>query len=193
MSDRYSKRLDDAIALATDAFRGVVRKSTEIPYLSHLLQVLVYVAENGGDEDQMIAAVLHDYLEDIEGSSEAALAEQFGARVARLVVGLSDSTTHPKPPWEERKRTYIAHLVDEPAELKLISCADKLHNARSIHRDYRVVGDEIWERFKPTREQTLWYYREVVRALGKGWSSPLLDELFAEVRGLHRSVGVPYE
>lgn len=192
MSDRYSKRLDDAIALATDAFRGIVRKGTEIPYLSHLLQVMVYVAEHGGDEDQMIAAVLHDYLEDIEGSTEAELAERFGERVGRLVAGLSDSVTTPKPPWEERKRAYVAHLAHEPGELKLISCADKLHNAQSIHRDFRNIGDAIWDRFKPSRDQTLWYYREVVRALGKGWSSPLLDELFAEVRSLHSSAEVPY-
>lgn len=88
----YSARLDRAIARATHAFRDVRRKGSGVPYLSHLLQVLVYVAEFGGDEDQMIAAVLHDYLEDIDGSSSAELEQGFGPRVAELVVGLSDAT-----------------------------------------------------------------------------------------------------
>lgn len=184
----YTRRLDRAVALATDAFRHTRRKATGIPYLSHLFQVMVYVAEHGGDEDQLIAAVLHDYLEDIDGASPDGLELEFGPRVARLVVALSDTTERPKPPWEPRKRAYLAHLREAPAEVKLISAADKLHNAESIHRDVRVVGDRIWDRFTASREQTLWYYREVVEALGAGWTSALLDRLRAEVDALHRTV-----
>ena len=184
----YTRRLDRAVALATDAFRHTRRKEAEIPYLSHLFQVMVYVAEHGGDEDQLIAAVLHDYLEDIDGATAEALEVEFGPRVARLVVALSDTTERPKPPWEARKRAYLAHLRDAPAEVKLISAADKLHNAESIHRDVRVVGDRVWDRFTASREQTLWYYRELVDALGAGWMSPLLERLRAEVDALHRTV-----
>jgi (p)ppGpp synthase/HD superfamily hydrolase len=180
----YSERLDRALALATRAFRDVRRKGTGIPYLSHLLQVMVTVAEHGGDEDQLIAAVLHDYLEDIEGASAAELAAEFGERVAGLVAGLSDTAVRPKPPWLERKQAYLVHLRGSPADLKLISAADKLHNARSIRRDLRVVGAEVWDRFSGTREQTLWYYRELVSALGDGWESALLAELRVEVAAL---------
>src|SRR5829696_6971427 len=95
----YSPRLDEAIALAVDAFRHETRKGTRVPYLAHLLQVMVLVAEHGGDEDQMIAAVLHDYLEDIDGASADSLRVRFGDRVTDLVVGLSDTTVRPKPPW----------------------------------------------------------------------------------------------
>jgi (p)ppGpp synthase/HD superfamily hydrolase len=184
----YSRRLDRAIALATDAFRHTRRKETEIPYLSHLFQVMVHVAEHGGDEDQLIAAVLHDYLEDIDGATSAGLELEFGPRVAGLVVALSDATERPKPPWEDRKRAYLAHLRDAPAEVKLVSAADKLHNAQSIRRDLELVGDRVWDRFTATREQTLWYYRELVEALAAGWTSRLLDRLRAEVDALHGSV-----
>lgn len=185
----YSARLDEALALATDAFRHQVRKGTGVPYLTHLLQVMVHVGEHGGDEDQLIAAVLHDYLEDIEGASAEQLRGRFGDRVTRLVEGLSDSTTHPKPAWQERKERYIARLAAEPGELKLICCADKLHNARSIRRDLAVVGDPLWDRFTASCEQTLWYYRAIARALGSGWSHPLLTELEVEVEALHRDLG----
>ena len=180
----YSARLDDALAFAADAFRHKRRKGSDIPYLMHLLQVMVFVGENGGDEEQMIAAVLHDYLEDCEGATRAILVERFGDRVARIVEALSDSTTTPKPAWEPRKRAYLARLTAEHPDVKLISVSDKLHNARSIRRDLERVGPELWKRFTGTREQTLWYYREVVVALGTGWSHPLLDELRREVDGL---------
>jgi GTP pyrophosphokinase len=182
----YSERLDRAIALATDSFRTVRRKGSGIPYLTHLMQVMVYVGEAGGDEDQMIAAVLHDYLEDIDGATEDELARDFGDRVARLVADLSDTVVRPKPPWRERKERYLSLLKTKPAELKLISCADKLHNAQSIHRDYRIIGDRLWDRFTADRDQTLWYYRGVVDALSHDWSSPLLDRLTTEVKAIHQ-------
>lgn len=188
----YSDRLDRAIALATDSFRGVRRKGTSIPYLTHLFQVMVYVGEYGGDEDQLIAAVLHDYIEDIDGADHADVAGRFGERVAGMVSALSDAVEQPKPPWEQRKRAYLSHLRTSAADVKLVSCADKLHNAESIHRDLLDVGDAIWDRFTPAREDTLWYYRGLVTALGDGWSSPLLDRLEGEVRALHASAGVDY-
>jgi len=186
---RYTERLDRAIALAADAFREKTRKGTGIPYVTHLLQVMVTVAEHGGDEDQLIAAVLHDYLEDIRGASADELRREFGDFVADAVVALSDATEHPKPPWDERKRRYIALVADEPPEVKLISAADKLHNARCIRRDLRTAGETVWDRFTATREQTLWYYREMVTALGHGWTHPLLDELREEVEALHHDAG----
>jgi (p)ppGpp synthase/HD superfamily hydrolase len=189
--DCYTTRLDEALALAADAFRARRRKGSGIPYLTHLLQVMVLVGEHGGDEDQMIAAVLHDYLEDIPGASRAELERRFGARVTRLVVALSDATTQPKPPWEERKRAYLERLRAEPAEVRLVSAADKLHNALSIRRDFASIGEEVFDRFTATREQTLWYYREVVGALGDGWAHALLDRLRDEVDALHREAGAP--
>jgi len=185
----YTTRLDEALALATDAFRHKVRKGSGIPYLTHLVQVMVYVAEHGGDEDQMIAAVLHDYLEDIPDAEAKDVEARFGARVRRLVEALSDSTSLPKPPWKERKLTYLAELRVEPDEVKLISAADKLHNARSIRRDFSVLGVAVFDRFTASKEQTLWYYESVVVALRDGWEHPLLDELMREVEALLEEAG----
>jgi len=182
---QYTQRLDDALALVASAFRTHIRKGSGVPYLTHLLQVMVTVGEHGGDEDQMIAALLHDYLEDIEPATGEEVEAQFGPRVRRLVEALSDSTTLPKPPWKERKLAYLEHLRDEPEDVKLISAADKLHNARSILRDLGEVGDALWDRFTGTKEQTLWYYRSIVVALGHDWDHPLVEELSVVVDAVH--------
>lgn len=185
----YSPRFDDAVTLAVDAFRGVRRKGTTIPYVTHLMAVAALVGEGGGDEDQLIAAILHDYLEDIPGATAEALAERFGARVARLVVALSDSVTHPKPPWQERKSAYLAHLRHEPAEVKLISAADKLHNAQTLLRDVRADGPATLARFSGGHAGTLWYYAALPTALRDGWNHWLLGELDATVGALHVAAG----
>lgn len=183
---QYSERLDQALVFVAAAFRHHIRKGSGVPYLSHLLQVAATVAEHGGDEEQIVAALCHDYLEDIAGAHRDDLAARFGDRVARLVEGLSDSTGQPKPAWKERKLSYLARLRGEPAELKLICAADKLHNASAIVRDRRLVGDRVWERFNPTREESLWYYREVLVSLGTDWAHPLLDELRRAVDEMHQ-------
>ena len=181
----YSERFDEATALAIDAFRNIKRKATGVPYITHLMQVCVTVGEFGGDEDQMIAALLHDYLEDIEGSSEEELSARFGARVAQMVVELSDTVVRPKPPWRERKEKYLQKLRLKADDVRLVSAADKLHNCCSIIRDYQTIGEDVFNRFAGKKDGTLWYYREVVKALGEGWNSPLLEELRHSVDRLH--------
>lgn len=186
MEPIYSAKLDEALVFAADAFRRTHRKGTPTPYLTHLLAVAAMVGEGGGDEEQIIAAVLHDWLEDIPGATASELERRFGPRVTRLVVALSDSTGHPKPPWRDRKERYLHHLRDAPHEVKLISCADKLHNCRSTTLDLRRSGPVVFERFNAGRDGTLWYYREVVGALGHTWDHWLLDQLRTEVDELHR-------
>lgn len=173
----YSARFDDAVAWTLEAFRPILRKGSGAPYITHLFAVTALVGEHGGDEEQLMAAMLHDAIEDIEGVTEQVLAQRFGDRVARLVVALSDCEGHPKPPWRERKEAYLAHLAHQPPEVKLISCADKLHNARSILIDHRTMGPRIFERFRGKKEGTLWYYRSIPPALRQGWQAPILDEL----------------
>jgi len=180
----YSSRFDEAMALAVEAFRPVKRKATGVPYLSHLMQVCVTVTEFGGDEDLMIAALLHDYLEDIEGSSVQELERDFGARVAELVLALSDTTHRPKPPWRERKERYLSTLADKSEEVWLLCAADKLHNCRSLLRDHRAIGDEVFLRLAGKKDGTKWYYNAIVVALSARWSHPLLDELRADVKEL---------
>ncbi len=186
----YSERLDDALAFAATTFRHVTRKDGGTPYLWHLLAVASMVGEAGGDEDQVIAGVLHDYLEDIDGGSSAILVSRYGRRVASLVEILSDATTRPKPPWRERKERHIARLRSAPPEAKLIAVCDKLHNARATLRDLRALGPVVWDRFSAPRDETLWYYRSMAEALATGFPHPLVDELQSLVRDLHAAAGV---
>jgi (p)ppGpp synthase/HD superfamily hydrolase len=181
----YSWSLDDAISLAADAFRDRRRKGSDVPYLTHLLQVMTWVGEHDGDEQQMIAAVLHDYLEDVDPNGAPELERRYGARVAQMVRMLSelgDKTT----PWKQRKTEYVARLAIAPSEVKLIAVADKLHNARSMLRDHAALGDALWQRFNAPKDEVLWYYRSVLAGLAQGWSHPMLEELREAVRALER-------
>jgi len=177
----YGRALDDALAFVAEAFRTKTRKGTDIPYLAHLLAVMALVGEHGGSEEQMIAALLHDTLEDIEGSTRDDLEVRFGGPAAAMVVALSDTTDHPKPDWRTRKTRYLARLAQEGPRVKLVSAADKLHNLQCLRRDLARHGDRVWSRFNAGKEDQLWYYRSVVEALGHGWEDPLLDALRNEV------------
>lgn len=178
----YSGRFDDAVAFALDAFRDIYRKGKSVPYMTHLLSVTALVGEAGGDEDQLCAAVLHDAVEDVPGCTPEIIEARFGGRVSRMVVALSDSVNEqPKPPWKARKDRYLAHLRDMPHDVKLVSAADKLHNARCIRQDLQREGVASMDRFTGGRDGTVWYYRAVTGALGAGWSHWLVDELDAEV------------
>ena len=136
------------------------------------------VGEGGGDEDTIIAALLHDWLEDIPGARLEDLRARFGERVADLVDAVSDCYGHPKPPWKERKVRYLSHLRHASHEEKLISVADKLHNCRSTVVDLRDIGPVLFDRFNAGRDGMIWYYAEVITALkSDGWHHWLLDQL----------------
>jgi (p)ppGpp synthase/HD superfamily hydrolase len=184
-------RLDEAAALVLHDFRHIKRKGKETPYIAHLFGVLSLVAEGGGDEDQLVAALLHDWLEDIPGATGDVLEHRFGHRVRWMVEALSDSTSHPKPAWQERKEAYLATLAAKPADVKLVSAADKLHNAQTLVRDLRVEGLSTFDRFSGGVRGTLWYYASVASALRSGWDHWLLDELDEVVSEMHHLAGVP--
>ena len=159
------ERLAQALAFAIRKHGPQVRKGTSIPYVTHLMAVSARVGEAGGSEDEMIAALLHDVVEDAGG---APVLEEirglFGDPVAAIVAGCTDDDSGgEKAPWLERKRTYLAHLVGAPLPVLRVSCADKLHNARAIQRDLRDHGPDVFKRFKADREGTLWYYRSLAR------------------------------
>ncbi|MCB2224497.1 MAG: HD domain-containing protein [Actinobacteria bacterium] len=170
-------RFDEAVVFALQRHRTQTRKSTAIPYAAHLLAVASLVMEHGGDEDQAIAALLHDSLEDrrYTGVTYGELVDRFGARVAGMVRECSDSEEEPKPPWRDRKARYLASLRHHSDGARLVAAADKLHNLRSILTDYRVWGEQLWERFDAGSDQ-LWYYRELVRIFTE-LESPLAADL----------------
>jgi GTP pyrophosphokinase len=181
----YGEKFDRALLYASRLHRDQVRKGTSTPYITHLLAVASIVGENGGTEDEVVAALLHDAPEDRGG--EATLEDiraQFGDEVAKIVDGCTDTYENPKPPWRERKERYLAHLADAPDPVRLVSSADKLHNARTVLSDYRLIGEDLWTRFNGKKEGTLWYYRAIVDALrGNG---PIVEELDRVVADLER-------
>lgn len=159
-------RYADAVSYASDLHADQTRKSTAIPYVSHLLGVSSLVLEAGGDEDMAIAALLHDGPEDQGGQSTLDdIRARFGDRVAHIVEGCSDSLTEDpdaKAPWKERKVAYLAHLQDTDDDTRTVSMADKLHNARAIVTDLRISGPTTWDRFNSSSEEILWYYTEIL-------------------------------
>ena len=159
---RLSPRFDDALSYASRLHAGQPRKGSDIPYIAHLLAVTAIVLDYGGTEDEAIAALLHDAIEDQGGAATRdEVRRHFGEQVVAIVDGCTDAETIPKPPWRERKEAYVAHIGDASRSVRLVSAADKLHNVRSILADYRQVRDEVWKRFTGERDGTLWYYRAV--------------------------------
>jgi GTP pyrophosphokinase len=145
--------------------------------------------EYGANEDEAIAALLHDAIEDGEPVEAArATVWTFGPVVGRIVEGCTDSDTHPKPPWRERKEAYLARLAAKDGSILLVSASDKLHNARSIVRDLRGVGAEVWDRFSVPKEDTLWYYRTLVKTYRRNpdHNVALVKELARTVRQMER-------
>jgi (p)ppGpp synthase/HD superfamily hydrolase len=159
-SIKLGPRFQRAFQFAAEKHFGQTRKASTIPYIAHVMGVASLVLEAGGDEDLAIAALLHDVVEDCGGvPTLKEVRRRFGKRVAEVVDGCTDAYEVPKPPWRERKESYIRRLKKESAATRLVSAADKLNNVRSILSDYRVVGESVWSRFNGRREGTLWYYR----------------------------------
>lgn len=187
LSDRFFA----AAALANELHGGQRRLGTEIPYAAHLMIVAGLVLEAGGDETQAIAALLHDSVED--GGGRAVLKRiraDFGSEVAAIVEACSDSLDPGDArSWRERKAAYLAHLpeITDEGVLRVV-LADKVHNARSIVRDYRVEGEALWERFpNKTIADQLWYYRALVAFFITSNAGPLVEDLqhaVSELEGL---------
>ena len=185
----YTEKFEDALVYAARLHRDQTRKGTGVPYVTHLLAVAAIVGENGGTEDEVISGLLHDAPEDAGGEERLAeIRDRFGDSVADVVAGCTDTYEDPKPPWRARKEAYLDHLAEASSSVRLVSAADKLHNARSVLSDYRAVGEDLWDRFNGGRDGTLWYYRAVADALaGDGPVADELGRVVAELETLARS------
>jgi (p)ppGpp synthase/HD superfamily hydrolase len=177
-SSKLGARFNEAFLFAAEKHASQTRKTTDVPYISHLMSVASLVLEAGGGEDEGVAALLHDVVEDCGGHPVLEeIRRRFGDRVATIVEGCTDAYTTPKPPWKQRKLDYLEVLRRADEDVRLVSAADKLHNVRSILADYRREGDSVWERFSGRRDGTLWYYRAVLDVLRQGKANRLVDEL----------------
>ena len=175
-----TNRFVEALGYAAELHLHQRRKGKGQPYVGHLLGVAAIVIQHGGGEEEVIAALLHDAVEDQGGLPRLdEIRTKFGERVARIVDGCTDSyeASGEKREWGERKRAYIERVAHEPEDVRLVSAADKLANAREILADYRVEGDAVFTRFSGRKKGTLWYYRTLVDVFRKAGSNPLIDEL----------------
>lgn len=186
-----TERFTGALSLACELHRHQSRKGTQIPYVAHLLAVASIALEHGASEDEAIAAVLHDAVEDQGGPPTLArIRREFGDGVADIVEGCTDTDVVPKPPWRARKEQYIAKIASKSKATRLVSAADKLHNARAILADYRTQGEALWDRFNGGREGTLWYYRALTDAFMAAERTALVAELDRVVRELEALAAV---
>lgn len=173
-----SERFTEALVFATELHATQVRKGNGVPYITHLLGVTSIALEYGANEDEAIAALLHDAVEDQGGAkTREEIRRRFGENVTAIVDGCTDTEIVPKPPWRERKQAFIDSIATASHSVLLVSAADKLHNSRSILKDYRELGEAVWERFKGGKEGSIWYYKSLVEVYRKVYSSPLIDEL----------------
>lgn len=184
-----SERFTDALIFATQLHTKQTRKGGKIPYIAHLLGVASIALEHGANEDEAIAALLHDAIEDQGGAAtREEIRRRFGNTVTEIVEGCTELYETPKPPWRQRKEAYIAHIPTASESVRLVSASDKLHNVRSILNDYRLLGDGVWHRFKGGKDGTLWYYRSLVEAFRTAGSTHIVDELERVVCELERLV-----
>ncbi|MGA2634991.1 MAG: HD domain-containing protein [Terracidiphilus sp.] len=195
LSSRFTSAIDYARHIHIER-----RKGTGIPYMAHLLGVAALVMGESGHagfpvtEDMVIAALLHDAVEDHGGSLRLRdIEHNFGSNVARMVEGLSDSLAEDsssKQSWQKRKQGYLQRLRQEPADVRLISAADKLYNARAILEDYRKIGPKVWDRFKRGRQEQIWYFDELLATFKSSAANRIVEELERVVNELrHITVG----
>jgi len=179
----YGEEFQEALLYAARLHRHQKRKGTDTLYGNHLLAVTAIVAESGGTENEVLAALLHDAPEDQGGKERLEdIRTRCGEMVAEIVDGGTDTYEEPKPAWRPRKEAYIERISSQPASVQLVSAADKLHNARAILSDLRDIGEDLWDRFTGGKEGTLWYYRALVGAYTADKASLVVEELNRVVR-----------
>jgi len=166
----FTIRINHAITVSSSAHRTQLRKSTGTPYFSHPVAVTFIASNYTDDEDTIIAALLHDILEDVPADIYSAdnMLQDFGPRVLQIVRDVSEEKNPdgPRRPWKERKELYLQHLseLDDPAPL-IIALADKIHNTLSMVWDYEKVGDSLWDRFGAPKEEEVWYHQQVLEIM----------------------------
>ncbi len=177
---QLTKRYESALVFAHQLHQQQIRTITGVPYISHLLSVSALVLEDGGDEDQAIAALLHDAIEDQGGQATANLIRQkFGTRVAEIVSGCTEVKSIPS--WRERKEKYLDNFRNAPPSVRRVILADKLHNARCNLWEYYHYGSPIWSVFTEGKQGLLWFYQSIITIASETPESHLLLEEFKRV------------
>lgn len=190
-----TEKVERALIFAARKHEGQTRKGSDTPYITHPVAVAAMVHAAGGSEDAVVAALLHDTVEDCGGLPVLEeIRTTFGETVAAIVDALTDSSDQDREKWQVRKERYIARMTTAEGEILLVAACDKLHNLRAILADHATVGGRIWERFRGGKEGSIWYYRslaavmEAVREASPGGSlDAITDELGTALLALERA------
>lgn len=176
------QHFNDAFLFASRLHDGQMRKGSSVPYLSHLMAVSALVMENGGTQDQAIAALLHDTVEDQGGEETLSeIRERFGDDVASIVEECSESLDIKDHPWRERKEWFLNRIVQMSERGLLVCVADKFHNVQGLINDHRNQGDQMWSSFNAGKTEQLWYYRSVAALLCERTENTLATTLSEKV------------
>ena len=182
---KLTSNFEQALIYATQLHANQIRKVDKIPYISHLMSVSALILEAGGTEDEAIAGLLHDAVEDQGGkATREEIRQKFGETVVEIVDGCTETDITPKPPWKERKIQYIENIRNGSDSVKLVSLADKLHNARSLLIGYQNQGDKLWDYFSGSKENKLWFYGELLKIYQQGnvnFMTVELERILAEL------------
>lgn len=185
LTDRFA----EAFEYSFNLHQGQARKIRHTPYISHPMAVASVVIEGGGDEDEAVAALLHDIIEDCGGQPrEQEIRSRFGDRVADIVVAVTDAWTTPKPPWRQRKEATIEHLESANSSVRLVKSADLLCNIRSLIAEYHERGEAVWQHFRAGREGTLWYFRAAAAAIRQSGGTPQLNQVESEIERFEQMI-----
>ncbi len=180
---KLTQKIQQAINLASRLHLGQVRKGDSgLPYISHPFSVAWILSNYTGDEDIVVAGILHDVLEDVKGYYYDDMVRDFGERVAQIVKGVSEDKdpnveSDEKATWEERKSKYLANLKNDSDEALMVCAADKIHNLQSMISAYQEKGDALWDNFNSPKEKKLWLYQEILRFMKGRLNNPIVDEL----------------
>ena len=187
-----SEQFGKALQFAASAHHLQTRKGSGAPFITHSLAVCALVGQYGGNEAQMIAALLHDVLERTDTCTRRELEQRFGKQVARIVAECTEPSAQRVRVWRERKQRLLDQLQAAGPDVRLVAAADKLSNARSILADLRTVGSGVWSRFSVGPDEVLWYFRAALDSLRDGWHHPLIEELERTVTEIERLKGASH-
>lgn len=188
----FSSRFEDALVFSNQVHASQKRKGSGAPYFAHIMGVTALVLEDGGSEEEAIAALLHDSAEDQGGKAMlAAIRDKFGEKTARIVEECSDTLVAPKPPWKKRKENHLRVLETASDETIRIMLADKVYNARNLLRGLTEHGDQVWENFKGGRDGTLWYFRQMHTLFSQRHSGYMLNEFTRLIQAIETFPAAP--
>jgi len=178
-----SRKFESALAFANQVHAHQKRKDSGAPYFAHVIGVAALVLEDGGSEEEAIAALLHDTAEDQGGQAMLdEIAERFGKTIAQIVAECSDTLISPKPPWQARKENHINGLRTARPETIRIMLADKVYNSRNLLRSLQERGEIVWENFKGGRDGTIWYFQQMYAVFAETKSGYMLDEFARNIK-----------